>query len=111
MTRTRFEAFAATYAEHYRPVWAYLVRLGAARTVAEDLTQEVFVRWLNHAHSVDEPRQTRAFLFTAATRLLIDHWRRERRLVPWDSSAPVETVAPAADGMMSGRAWAALTRR
>lgn len=111
MTRPRFEAFAATYAEQYRPVWAYLVRLGATKPLAEDLTQEVFVKWLNHAHSVDEPRQIRAFLFTSATRLLIDRWRRERRLVSWDSAAPEETVAPAQDGMISNKAWAALTQR
>ena len=111
MTQARFAAFAATYAEQHRPVWAYLVRLGATKTLAEDLAQEVFVKWLNHAQSPDEPRQARAFLFTAATRLLIDRWRRERRFVSWDAAAPVESVAPAADGMISGGAWAALTQR
>jgi RNA polymerase sigma-70 factor (ECF subfamily) len=111
VTEARFAAFAATYAEQHRPVWAYLVRLGATRTVAEDLAQEVFVKWLNHAHSVDEPGQTRAFLFTVATRLLIDQWRRERRFVSWDSTAPAETSAPVEDGMISGRAWGALTQR
>lgn len=110
MTRQRFETFAATYADQYRPVWAYLVRLGASKSLAEDLTQEVFVKWLNQAHSVDEPKQARAFLFTSATRLLIDRWRRERRLVSWDS-APEETVAPAEDGMISNKAWTELTQR
>lgn len=111
MTRAGFAAFAATYAEQHRPLWAYLVRLGATRTVAEDLTQEAFVRWLNHAHSVDEPGQVKAFLFTTATRLFIDQWRRERRFVPWDETVPVEPVAEAEDGMISGGAWAALSQR
>jgi RNA polymerase sigma-70 factor (ECF subfamily) len=107
----RFAAFAAIYAEQHRPLWAYLVRLGATRTAAEDLTQEAFVKWLTHAHSPDEPKQARAFLFTAATRLLIDRWRRERRFEPWDETVPVEAVAPAGDGMISGDAWTALTQR
>lgn len=111
MKQARFAAFAATYAEHQWPVWAYLVRLGATRTLAEDLTQETFVKWLNHAHSLDEPKQVRAFLFTTATRLLTDQWRRERRFMSWDAAAPVETVAPAQDGMISGRAWSVLTQR
>ena len=112
MTQARFAAFAATYAEQHRPVWAYLVRLGATRTLAEDLTQEAFVKWLNHAHALDEPRQARAFLFTTATRLLIDQWRREKRFVPWDEAVPVEpATAPAGDGMISGGAWAALSPR
>jgi len=111
MTQARFAAFAATYAEQHRPVWAYLVRLGATATVAEDLAQEAFVRWLNHAHSLDEPGQAKAFLFTAASRLLIDRWRRERRFVSWDADTPEQSVAPAEDGMISGSAWAGLTRR
>lgn len=111
MGQARFAAFAATYAEQHRPVWAYLVRLGATRAVAEDLAQEAFVKWLDHAHSLDAPGQARAFLFTAATRLLIDRWRRERRFVPWDAATPVQSVAPAQDGMISGSAWQALTQR
>lgn len=111
MTQARFAAFAATYARQYRPVWAYLVRLGATRTAAEDLTQEAFVRWFNHASPMDEPARAKAFLFTVATRLLIDQWRRERRLVAWDETVPVPPVEPAGDGMMSGGAWAGLTPR
>jgi len=60
---------------------------------------------------VDEPAQARAFLFTTATRLLVSRWRREKRLVSWDSAPPVQPVEPAADGLISGGAWAALTRR
>ena len=111
MTQAKFAAFAATYAEHQRPLWAYLVRLGASPTLAEDLAQEAFIKWLNSAHSTDHPAQVRAFLFTAANRLLIDQWRRERRVVGWDAATPVEPVAPAADAMISGDAWAALTQR
>jgi len=109
--QARFAAFAALYAAQHRPVWAYLVRLGATRTAAEDLTQEAFVKWLNHAQWADEPKQARAFLFTAATRLLIDQWRRERRFVAWDADVPVQAVAPAEDGLISGSQWAALSQR
>jgi RNA polymerase sigma-70 factor (ECF subfamily) len=85
--------------------------MGAAPAVADDLSQEAFVKWLNHSHWVDEPEQARAFLFTTATRLLISHWRRERRLVSWDQAVPVQSVEPAGDGLLSGEAWAGLSRR
>ena len=111
MTDAKFAAFAATYAEHQRPLWAYLVRLGATRSAAEDLAQEAFIKWLNSAQSSDQPGQARAFLFTVASRLLIDQWRRDRRFVAWDSAAPVQAVEPAADGLLSGAAWTALTPR
>ncbi len=111
MTQDRFAAFAATYAQLHRPVWAYLVRLGATAAAAEDLSQEAFIRWLNHAERVDEPGKARAFLFTAATRLLIDQWRRERRFVSWDEAPPEQTAAAAEDGLLSGGAWAGLSQR
>ena len=111
MTHAKFAAFAATYAEHQRPLWAYLVRLGASRTLAEDLTQEAFIKWLNSAHSAQQAGQVRAFLFTAASHLLIDQWRRERHLVSWDAATPIATLAPVEDGMISGDAWAALSPR
>jgi RNA polymerase sigma-70 factor (ECF subfamily) len=107
----RFAAFASLYAEQHRPIWAYLVRLGANRAVAEDLTQEAFVTWLNHAHSVQETGQARAFLFTTATRLLIDRWRRERRLVAWDDAVPDQAIAPPGDRLTGSKAWADLTQR
>lgn len=108
MTDTRFAAFAEVYARQHRPLWAYLVRLGATRTAAEDLTQEAFVKWLNHARSPDEPGQVKAFLFTTATRLLVDQWRRERRLVQWDETVPGAMAGP---DMIPRRAWAALSQR
>lgn len=87
------------------------MRLGATRAIAEDLTQETFVKWLNRAHAIDTPGQARAFLFTTATRLLVDRWRRERRFVAWDATVPDPAVEPAGDGLLSGAAWAALTQR
>ena len=107
----RYAAFAALYVAQHRPLWAYLVRLGATRAAAEDLAQEAFIRWLNHADPTTAPGQARAFLYTAATRLLIAQWRRERRLVAWDDAVPDLAVAPAADAMLSGGAWAGLTPR
>lgn len=69
------------------------------------------MKWLNHSNWVDAPEQARAFLFTTATRLLVSHWRRERRLVSWDSTVAAPSVEPAADGLISGEAWSALSRR
>lgn len=111
MTPAAFSAFAAIYAEQQRPVWAYLIRLGASASTADDLTQETFVRWINHAPATVEPGQVRAFLFTTATRLLTDHWRRERRHVAWDEDMPEPSVEMPEADVLSGRAWAGLSQR
>ena len=111
MTPPRFAAFAALYAGQQPALWAYLVRTGAAAALAEDLAQEAFIKWLDHAQAPEDPGAAKAFLFTTATRLLIDRWRRERRYVAWDDSTPANTTAPPADGLLSSGPWTALTPR
>ncbi len=112
MTRAAaFHAFAAVHARHHRAVWAYLVRLGASAATAEDLTQEAFVRWIDHGSETSRPGQVRAFRYTTATRLLTDHWRRERRWVQWDEALPEPAVEPAGENLFDSRAWAGLSQR
>lgn len=59
-----YRRFAEFYAAHASALWRYLVRIGADRTVAEDLVQDAFVRWsLSRAAQWEEPR-ARAYLFS-----------------------------------------------
>jgi RNA polymerase sigma-70 factor (ECF subfamily) len=104
--------FAEFYGAHFRALWGYLVRIGAERSVAEDLAQEAFVRWSESPAADWEDARARSYLFTIATRLLTDHWRRQRRLVAWeDADAAPQACEIAASPLFSGRAWAALTKR
>lgn len=111
MTRPAFAQFATAYARHHRALWSYLVRLGAAGEVAEDLSQDAFVRWLNKGQGASNAAQVRSFLFTTATRLLTDRWRRERHLVAWDDADPATVCEPAGADIRSSRAWLGLTKR
>ena len=106
---TRFSQF---YAAHSRTLWRYLVRIGAEQSLAEDLAQDAFVRWsLSRAADWDDER-ARAYLFTIATRLLVDWWRRHRRDVSWDDVAEEpQAVEMEAGSLFSSRAWAALSAR
>ena len=104
------EGFASFYAAHHAETWAYLVRLGATSSVASDLTQDTFVRWLERdaAKVGDNPR---AYLYRIALHLYIDHVRRSRREIAWD--AVPEIAAPDTDTPMilPQRAWGRLTLR
>lgn len=111
MTGPAFSAFAAVHADHQRPLWAYLVRLGATPATADDLTQETFMRWLDRGDPAALPPQTRAFLFTTATRLLTDRWRRERRYAAWDAAVAEPATAAAEPQLLSGRGWHGLSAR
>jgi RNA polymerase sigma-70 factor (ECF subfamily) len=112
VTDVGFRRFAEFYSTHSRALWRYLVRIGADRTLAEDLGQEAFLRWsLSPAASWDEER-ARAYLFAIATRLLTDWWRRQRRHSAWEALYEPDPAAEIADSpLFRSRAWASLTRR
>lgn len=107
-----YDRFAELYARLHMPVWRYLVKLGASRDVAEDLTQEAFIKWWNSAAAALEPPRARAYLFTIASRLLIDWHRRHRREAPWTDALDQQASADAEPiGLIGGRAWAQLSIR
>jgi len=70
------EQFAGFYARTARPLWAYLARVSRDHSLADDLTQESYVRFLCASHPSDGEVAARRYLFRIATNLLLDHWRR-----------------------------------
>ena len=72
------EAFAGFYERSARSLWSYLARVSGDSTLADDLMQESFVRFLTAAHPNDGEVAARRYLFRIATNLLRDHWRKPR---------------------------------
>ena len=70
------EQFAAFYARTARSLWAYLARVSRDPALADDLTQESYVRFLCASRPEDGEVAARRYLFRIATNLLRDHWRR-----------------------------------
>lgn len=72
------DSFMRIY-DHFMPrVLRYLMGLGCAETVAEELTQEALLRVWNRAESYDAARSTLStWLFRIARNLYIDRVRRE----------------------------------
>lgn len=70
------EAFAGFYQRTARPVWSYLVHVSGNATLADDLLQESYLRFLCAARLGDGEAACRRYLFRIATNLLRDHWRR-----------------------------------
>lgn len=92
-------AFAALF-QHFAPrLKAYLSRLGADSTTAEELVQEVMLLVWRRADTFD-PRQASAstWMFTIARNKRIDGLRRERRPeIDPDDPALVPTAEDSAD--------------
>ena len=74
------EAFAAFYERSARALWAYLARTSGNPTLAEDIMQESYVRFLclvnPPSYLAEGEVACRRYLFRIATNLLRDHWRR-----------------------------------
>src|SRR5580704_4880618 len=70
------EVFTGFYERSARPLWAYLARVSSDPSLADDLMQESYVRFLCASSPGDGEVESRRYLFRIATNLLHDHWRR-----------------------------------
>jgi len=89
------EDFAAFYQRTARPVWSYLAHVSGNPTLADDLLQESYLRFLCAARLTDGEGACRRYLFRIATNLLRDHWRRR-------THASLEDLPEAAFGTDQG---------
>jgi RNA polymerase sigma-70 factor (ECF subfamily) len=88
-------AFRRLYADYGRLVHAVAYRVLGERSLAEEATQQTFVRAWEHATSFEVGRDLAPWLVTIAKRIAIDVWRRERHRnhQPLDDLANVESPA------------------
>lgn len=85
---------AALFEQHHLVIFRYFWRMTSRREIAEDLTQDVFVRAVRGLAGYEPRNRDRAWLFQIARRLLLDHRRTARRrgtaaeLTDRDAAAP-----------------------
>ncbi len=58
----------------------YLTKKSGDRALAEDLAQEVFLKYHEKEAQIRDPGKLHGWLFRIASNLLIDHYRAKRRL-------------------------------
>ncbi len=71
-----FESF---YRRSARMLWNRLYRLTGDAAKSDDLLQKAFIQFLRSADASRSEPELRSYLFTIATRLTCDEWRREQR--------------------------------
>jgi len=83
----------AVYGETIDALYAYVARSCCGdRTLAEDVTQETWLRAVREWRRSGPPEKPLAWLFTVARNLLASYYRR-RRPVSLDSVSPAEVLA------------------
>lgn len=93
------DALAQVHEQYYDAIYRYMsFRVNDLQT-AEDLTSEVFIRFLHAIKQKNAPQNTiRGWLFGTASLILKEHYRKKKRtqLTELSDSLPGETVAPTA---------------
>jgi RNA polymerase sigma-70 factor, ECF subfamily len=83
------DAFAGFYQRSAPALRSYLVRVSGNAALADDLTQESYLRFLCATCPEGGEVNYRRYLFRIATNLLRDHWRRPRTACLEDVPEPL----------------------
>lgn len=73
-------------------VWRYLRAMGCEASLAEDLTQDTFLKVLQKPFEVYDPVATAAYLRRIARNLFISHQRRAGKVVAVEDIQQFETI-------------------
>jgi RNA polymerase sigma-70 factor (ECF subfamily) len=98
-------AFEKVFRAWKDPVYGYVLRMVGDQALAQDLTQDVFLRVMRSARTYDHRGRLRQWLFTIASNIVTDHLRRTKRrrevLVeePADAGAAAGQEAPAVQAL------------
>lgn len=82
-------SFRLFYENSAPKLFGYLVRVSGERTLAEDILQETYCRFLSSKLPEMDEASQQSYLFRIATNLLRDRWRRHG-----DSPMPENTPEP-----------------
>lgn len=110
------EDIKALFVAHRRELQAYLKQKVRDGEAAADLTQEAFLRFVEHAPAVGAAAiaQPRSYLYRTAHNLAVDHIRRQQRertdVVPPEQMADVDDARPSPERSMAGRSDVAAVR-
>lgn len=89
------DAFGALYSRYQAPVFCYVMARTGDRNLAEDLTQDVFVRALRRIDSVhDQGVDLSAWLITIARNLVLDHFKSGYIRYEIPTAGPGEFTGP-----------------
>ena len=91
--RGRQEAFSLLVERYQKPIFNFIYRFYGNYELAQELTQETFLRCYQFLKSYDPERKFSTWLYTVAKNLCIDELKKQRAA----REVPLEDVLPAID--------------
>jgi RNA polymerase sigma-70 factor (ECF subfamily) len=91
--RGKQEAFAVLVERYQKPIFNFIYRFYGNYELAQELTQETFLRCYQFLKSYDPERKFSTWLYTVAKNLCIDELKKQRAA----HEVPLEDVLPAVD--------------
>ena len=89
------QAFTTLYRRHQRAIYRFALLMSGSATIAEDVTQEVFLMLMREAHRYDPARGSlSAYLSGVARNYVRRHLERDRPYVPLVEEADDEEALP-----------------
>jgi RNA polymerase sigma factor (sigma-70 family) len=76
MDEAKFEAF---YRRQAGGVWSYIYRMTGDPSLADDLMQKTFFRFLRSRPAIANDDHLRRYVYRTATNLVLDHFRETKR--------------------------------
>ena len=77
VSHKEFKAFFETF---FIPVYTLMQRYTGERELSRDFTQEAFVRVFEHRGEFETEENAKAFLYTVARRIYLDHCKHQKIL-------------------------------
>ena len=91
--RGKREAFSVLVERYQKPIFNFIYRFYGNYELAQELTQETFLRCYQFLKSYDQERKFSTWLYTVARNLCIDELKRRRSA----REVPLDDVLPAID--------------
>lgn len=88
------KAFASLFNKYFQSVYNFALTLSRDPAMAEDLTQEAFIRAHANLERLGPPWNFRAWIFRLTRNYFIDQTRKEREVDPLEEGQPVRSKGP-----------------
>lgn len=74
------ESFSRFYRQYSRPLWLYIIKICGDESLADDIFQDTFIKFLKAVPGQLNEYRQKAYLYKIATHLIIDLKRKIKRI-------------------------------